>query len=779
MTKLNHSSIGNFIAGSAGLLCAVCLYSTVTSQNQNVKSFALNLAMLSGGVALSSYAVDRVSRDSIDYQINDLISKHQSDLTLTKQNLNKVTGENQNNLNRINELELQLNSQNDELVKLQTCAKVLKGQSEIKINELTNRLNTKDTSVDELKLTIKQAFWQVTRDRIHTDYERLGDLIAKKLKRKDFENVHEQLREFYQQLKNNHAYHCELLSEINEVDINSETFEEELVNIFFTVSDQTAALKVRLRNLLHLDVKQTLEDALEELNVRRDPKQFVPRDKVISNLDKFQQGSLDDIKKLKNSFNLNKAGFEELKEQVADLLDEIDSKNLEISDLKERVKLLEKEVDRPKQFLGKGTYAEIGNRINTYYYEAYRVRLDAQEWRETDTGYVLVYSFVRAPGLTIDQLEQNNSIANIASLTNALYKTLPKFDINYQIGYLTLTVTTREAPKKDKSKEEIDKIWIPASKFESYVRRWERVRISAGSTGGKSPTAKNLALAIMNARQGQGEIRLYDPQHGSKKDYWDMPKRGTSHKDNVQGIKELCELLDERTKSLQASHHFVLYIFDEIDSTIAQERESNGYYYFKDKVTYSLKQASHQNIGCIYIGQSCDADTVPGMRWSDWTSAVQLHIGANAKLWINNPKSALGDAKETLLKQYAKIQEYCDQKNEELGLDIFTDATAYRFALAVPLNGLPKFIQLPDFDHYDYYELMSTNTQFQNSSYYLKNSEIEDENEDFESTVTCPKCGSTKAKKNGSPEANEGFQKYQCKNCGHNFKIDMNSTNSN
>ena len=76
-----------------------------------------------------------------------------------------------------------------------------------------------------------------------------------------------------------------------------------------------------------------------------------------------------------------------------------------------------------------------------------------------------------------------------------------------------------------------------SSKFESYVKRWERIRITAGSTGGKSPTAKNLALAIMNSRQGIWTIKLYDPQDGSKKDYWNMPKSGTSHADNLAGMK--------------------------------------------------------------------------------------------------------------------------------------------------------------------------------------------------------------------------------------------------
>jgi hypothetical protein len=80
----------------------------------------------------------------------------------------------------------------------------------------------------------------------------------------------------------------------------------------------------------------------------------------------------------------------------------------------------------------------------------------------------------------------------------------------------------------------------------------------------------------MKSRKGQGEIRLYDPQHGSKKDYWDMPKTGTTHEDNVSGMGELCDLLDRRTKT-PGNHPFILYIFDEVDSTIAQERENNGY----------------------------------------------------------------------------------------------------------------------------------------------------------------------------------------------------------
>lgn len=248
-----------------------------------------------------------------------------------------------------------------------------------------------------------------------------------------------------------------------------------------------------------------------------------------------------------------------------------------------------------------------------------------------------------------------------------------------------------------------------------------------------------------------------------------MPKAGTNHEDNVKGMGELCEQLDERTKSPSNNHPFILYIFDEVDSTIAQERDTNGYYYFRDKVTYSLKQASHQNIGAIYIGQAADANTIPGMSWSDWNNAVQLHIGANAGVWLDKAKTITSEDKTRLLEQYRKIQEYCDRRNEELGLDIFTDPAAYRFALAVPLTGLPKFIQLPDFDSYDYWEVMQSSNNQVNTviSTILKEVENEVKNSDETGTniktLTCPKCGSERV-------GSKGKEFHKCLDCGKTWK---------
>lgn len=81
-----------------------------------------------------------------------------------------------------------------------------------------------------------------------------------------------------------------------------------------------------------------------------------------------------------------------------------------------------------------------------------------------------------------------------------------------------------------------------------------------------------------------------------------------------------------------------------------------------------------------------------------------------------------------------------------MGLDIYSDPGAYRFALAVPLSGLPKFIQLPAFDSYDYSEVMGNS----------------------ESEVTCIHCTSTNIKRNGKVGDK---QRYKCGSCGKSFTV--------
>jgi hypothetical protein len=424
------------------------------------------------------------------------------------------------------------------------------------------------------------------------------------------------------------------------------------------------------------------------------------------------------------------------------------------------------ELRKPWNFTGSIDYALAGNAIINFYYRAYGYKLDAIAWNETETGYTLTFATGRNQTyLTADMLEDKDNMHQLAGLTNAL--TLPKFTPNYQSGLMTLSIQTRQATKKttiEKLEADISKIWVPVEKFESYVKNFERIRVTAGSTGGKSPTAKNLALAIMNSRQGKKRMKLYDPQHGSKKDYWNMPKAGTGHEDNFAGVKELCELIDTRRNG--RNHEFTLYLFDEIDNTVANLGKKSSE--FKNYLKIALKEGSHCNIGAIFIGQSADANEIPGMTHSNWNNCVQIHIGSNAGIAIDKLTTITTEDKTRLLEQYRKIQDYCDRKNDELGLDIFTDATAFRFALVIPLNGLPKFIQLPDFDSYEYDAVMSINTQNGTLSNNLDSSNKESENTVSDVNIKCPHCGSPNI-------GSKGTHYHRCNVCNKTWKRKSNN----
>ena len=646
---------------------------------------------------------------------------------------------------QIGELQQKLNDKAEQYLKVVA-------EKDLQIKTLQASVDAKDTRIEDFLEDCRTY----TINFFSLRYNNL-DAIQKALQKAE---VNEDVRKnFDKRLKDIAELKQELTDAIVEIKQLNITDFKVVLDYIFTFDNKFLNVKTRWKDGIVKDFKsenQTLKTNLDNSMPLPVAKQ------------RFRQGIDELDMKITEKYEALLLNNNSIHSQLLDLLEE---RNLIIDDLRKE----NEELQKPLLAVGTSDYALAANRIATYYHQNYGYKLDVIHWTENDTGYSVLFATRRNPGLTEEMLLPHNTQEQLAAFTNSLQGTLPKFTFNYQHSTVTLDITLRKPVKKDASKDDIDKIWVPVSKFESYVRNWERIRITAGSTGGKSPTAKNLALAIMKQRKGQGEIKLYDPQHGSKKDFWDMPKAGTSHEDNVTGMGELCDELDRRTKT-PGNHPFILYIFDEVDSTIAQERENNGYYYFRDKVTYSLKQASHQNIGAIYIGQACDASTIPGMSWSDWNNAVQLHIGANAGIWLDKAKTITSEDKTKLLEQYRKIQEYCDRKNEELGLDIFTDASAYRFALAVPLTGLPKFIQLPDFDTYDYWDVMSDATPNHND---LISSVLEEVSEKVsiidvpETAISCPYCPSTRFKKHSSVKDKSKYR-YLCLNpeCGKTFVAD-------
>ena len=108
--------------------------------------------------------------------------------------------------------------------------------------------------------------------------------------------------------------------------------------------------------------------------------------------------------------------------------------------------------------------------------------------------------------------------------------------------------------------------------------------------------------------------------------HWTIPVFGTSHGESEKAIAELAKKVDTRANGQESREQFELWLFDEIDSTMSHTKGKKSA--IGGNVNFIIKQASHQNLGAIFIGQNANVSEYPGCDRSDWNSAVNVHIGA-------------------------------------------------------------------------------------------------------------------------------------------------------
>ncbi len=349
-----------------------------------------------------------------------------------------------------------------------------------------------------------------------------------------------------------------------------------------------------------------------------------------------------------------------------------------------------------------------------------RAKCDYDHWQSTLSFHIDRNNRIITPS----ELEPEGE--RLQQLTHTLSPIKFSWDANE--GLLTAWLHLARKPVKPVIEADVNKIWKTADKFQSIVKAWSRVRITGGSESGKSPTAENLAVCILLARGG--EVELYNPQHDSVKNYWSIPTVGFNHEDSLLGIQNLAAMVNQKTNDRS---QFKLTIFDEIDSTISSVEKKLQSEIGK-QISTIIKQVSHQFLGAIFIGQNANAKNYPGMDRSDWNSAVNLHIGANAYDAIENSNQIITEEKTRLKLQADKLTEFCINKNNELGLEL-TNPQAYRFGLVIG-DGKPYFLQLPDFGTYTY--------------------------DLIQNAVKCPKCDSLN-------HISHGGGRRKCKDCGHVF----------
>jgi hypothetical protein len=380
--------------------------------------------------------------------------------------------------------------------------------------------------------------------------------------------------------------------------------------------------------------------------------------------------------------------------------------------------------------------ARVGNAIIDYY-SRLGYTLDAIDWQSTETGYKLMFHTSRNGSrfISTDLLNDGDSSAKLKEVSAALNN--PKFEQGDRASYFSLTIQTRHKIKT--SADDIGKLWLSSDKFPQLAKNWTRVRLTGGSESGKSPTAENIAVCILQSRPGVA--KLFNPQHNSSKNYWSIPVCGTSHNDSENAINKLAKLVDLRSSGQESRDTFELYIFDEIDSTMSHTHNKKSD--IGNNIKFIIKQASHQNLGAIFIGQNANVTNYPGLDRSDWNNAINIHIGANCYDGITNSNLFTSEEQNKLKTTADKLTEYCQSKNDELGLDR-TNPQAYRFAMVIEPGKKPYFIELPNFGKYTYDTVQSVETN----------------------DLRCPSCNSLNVKKNGKASSQ---QRFKCNDCNKNW----------
>ena len=738
-----------FVATVAGLLIAgASIVSFTTTDRNNVKLISFNLGLLGLGVTVGSVGASHLmttklldEEERVTNKFTDEIKELDRANTEFKLRLDKLNSKLSEREVKVNELE-KLVSQKDIIVKqLKIALENLQRETAIKQRELDEKLARENTDRADLYTELLNTFSSDLNYKIDESYNRLGSSVTARLNNPKYEALHPKLQEFWHKLSGSLATSRKLLLDLKE----SEFSTTELTDIYFQISDEIATRKVQYRNLLNTVERITLQQVEEELAERKNPKNFVPANKVMTALDNNDNYYSNQKLKFEAALKLQFSNLGELRNDVSDLIGQIDDKNLEIANLKTEIN---KHRSPLKWINANSRELTIGNLIIDYFWKDGVGHYLDRSFYESD-GYELklYYQIDRNPRV-IGETELNQSSEELQQFC----RTIKPITFSYSgaKSLMVAKVVLRERPKTETSIESIRRICKPPEVFAAAVGGYERWRVTGGSQAGKSPTAQFIADAITAYSSKKVKVRLFNPQYGSKKDNWQHKTEGKNAEECLKGFTTLNDEIKQRQAKKLSTDTFDLFIFDELDSVI----EEMGSSAVRSPLLYAVKQASHQDVGIIIIGQSSAANVVSKMTWSDWNSTAQFHIGDNAKGFIENRWKNESERRDEYLKQYEIIRNFYESKNNQNGLTI-ADYGYYRFAFVAIPNQKPYFIELPPFIFVNK-ETVTEQDSSQNAQPLPT---------DCRPTAQqCPNCGSTNI-------GSKGKNRARCKDCNKSWKV--------
>lgn len=325
-----------------------------------------------------------------------------------------------------------------------------------------------------------------------------------------------------------------------------------------------------------------------------------------------------------------------------------------------------------------------------------------------------------------------------------------------------------------------------AVEFEQVVREKfvPRVRVVAGSTGGKSPLLELIACAIACAHGG--ELWLINPIPGSPKDWFAIPGVVPPGSDGIQAAIAWLGKAHTEFKARRndlpgtASKPFITVLVDEINA-IARDFPNLGTIV---KDFYQL--SDHTKMGFLTAGQGGNVSGVSGgskansktgnaskLMEEDFQNSTQVFTAAAAKTWIK--KNLKGAEATPVLDRLAALNQLCDELNQAENKSAYprdpaskkVSPDAYRIALVVsPRESDPFFIQLPPYSSYrdrmagiSYPEGAIVTAPEANQIELGLRRSLSDSPADF----ICAHCGHNSQRRKGSYKSGE--PRYVCAKC--------------
>lgn len=561
-----------------------------------------------------------------------------------------------------------------------------------------------------------------------------------------------------------------LKEKITELEEANDEIDSELAAKLIELSQLKTNFDYKLRDELHAKLQpyctQAVSAALE---------------KKLAEIDKLKQAlglQQEDLQAYQNLIEgVEKETLPDIEKAYNSEMSVRDSKFMELSGQNQLLQQTIEQLQAPRQFPGL-TYADsAGNRIIGHF-TAYGVIFDAHDASVIPGGFSLRFRVDRNQDKTKLSGEEFDKLTNQCGLmsisTQPLHfkmdtqnflvsvevfsgiATSPGLDkdsmrssnlspLSTKNGLLTTKLDDKKAAKRQSQKdfqESQDLVQVPdsyrqtfvdlgcypADQFGQVVREKfvTRVRVCAGSTGGKSPLMEMIAVEL--AKANNGIIWLLNPIPGSEKDWFKIPGIIQPGDDANAKIVEVfedfhAEFQSRRNNLLSVKgKDFLLLAVDE-DNATAREYEEIGTF-IKDM--YQL--SDHVNMGFVSAGQGNNVSGLSGgggkkakneeettkkrtgnatkLMKEDFQNAVRVYTSEQAFSYLQ--ATALKNRAE-MLEKLATLNDLCDELNELESLKVRpavgeakkVSPNAYRIALAISPACEPFFFQIPAYSGFN------------------------------------------------------------------------------